>query len=233
MYLLDERERAVREGLRLTDVVLGRIPPMKTKRPAYMYLSETERMEAESLMRTDKNIKTLNDRTWLNDEVINTYMELLTSKKVFCWNTFFWLKLSSNGYSYNSVRKWATKKGVNIGKLDRMLVPMNIGKNHWALGIVDFKRKTIAYYDSLAPNTVHSGFVEFITKYIADEVGPIQFSNLLVAPPQQSNSFDCGVFTCMIAECLAAGRDWLDFDQSMIPDMRRKIAIQIAHNSLY
>ena len=198
-------------------------------------------------------IQCLGDREWLNDEVINYYFDLLNElptpkrgrPKTYLWNSFFWLKLSDDGkgYNYKSVQRWTSRKKIDLFSLDRFIVPMNIGRNHWALGLVDLNTKRVRYYDSLAAGTVHTAFAQFMLKYLEDEFKDKrkgeecpQFSSEFtvdpVEPPQQRNGFDCGVFTCMNAECLAAGRDWIDFDQSFISDMRRKILFQILNNKI-
>jgi sentrin-specific protease 1 len=267
---LVREEQKIRQAISLTDVALGPIPESALKpkppppRPAYMLLSNEDRLlanmflaanhggaevvtEINNIELTKEKLVCLDDKQWLNDEVINGYFDLLRqhyAPRVYLWNSFFWLKLSNdgNGYNYKAVQRWTTRKKIDIFSVERMIVPMNIGKNHWALGVVDLKNKKIQYFDSLAEGCVHNGFANYMKKYLTDEwkdkkpdqPAPdfFEFETPLVYPPQQSNSFDCGVFTCMNAECLAAGRDWLDFDQTMIPDMRRKILQQIRNNSI-
>ena len=267
---LQDAERRIRGKISLTDIVFGEIPESALKpkprpeRPQYMVLSEDERLTAElalasctegnsELIIEKNNIEItkdkascLHDREWLNDEVINFYMQILHEKypKTFIWNSFFWLKLSSDGqgYNYKSVQRWTSRKKIDLFSFDRVIVPMNIGKNHWALGLVDFREKSIKYYDSLAEGTIHKSFVSHMKQYLSDEWKDKKkgeempdfnaFDTPLVYPPQQSNSFDCGVFTCMNAECLSGGRDWIDFDQSMIPDMRRKMLLQIRNGRI-
>ncbi len=267
---LHDAEKRIRSRLSLSDIIFGAIPESalkpkpRTERPKYMLLSDEERELAEmalaactegnSQLIIEKNnieitrdkASCLHDREWLNDEVINFYMQILHDQypRVYLWNSFFWLKLSSDGqgYNYKSVQRWTSRKKIDLFSFDRVIFPMNIGKNHWALGLVDLKDKAIMYYDSLAEGTVHKSFAGHIKKYLADEWKDKKkgeetpdfdaFETRLVYPPQQSNSFDCGVFTCMNAECLSAGRDWIDFDQNLIPDMRRKMLLQIRNGSI-
>ena len=65
----------------------------------------------------------LNRLNWLNDEVINAYMELLKQRNVrflekgeqermHFFNTFFYARLTSGGYNYNSVRRWTMQKRI-------------------------------------------------------------------------------------------------------------------------
>lgn len=258
---LTRREIACRANLGFTEIVLGAIPKRllkKPKRPQNMCGTTLDedalirsRLAEGGVLSTRNNVEIRKDtlaclcpKTWLNDEVLNFYFDLLNEHsegKVYCWNTFFWLKVSGNGtgYSYKAVSRWAAKRNLNIFELDLMLVPMNIGGNHWALGVVDFVQYEIRYYDSLAAKTVHASFLDCMQQYLNDEWrrvnvndSPPEFGPALANPPQQTNSYDCGVFTCMNAECLASGREWIDFDQSMIPQLRKKMTLQILQNSL-
>ena len=65
----------------------------------------------------------LSGLNWLNDEVINAYMELLKQRNVrflekgeqermHFFNTFFYARLTSGGYNYNSVRRWTMQKRI-------------------------------------------------------------------------------------------------------------------------
>jgi sentrin-specific protease 1 len=260
--LIDEELTSIREQVSVLDVLKGPIPKgvlKKKPRPQYMILSPEERMIADELLSggdgsselvasrnnievTRDKLTCLRDREWLNDEIINFYFDMLNElgdRKTYLWNSFFWLKLSGDGqgYNYKAVQRWTTRKKVDLFSYERIIVPMNIGRNHWALGVVDLGEKTVCYYDSLAANTIHSSFSEYMIRYLEDEFRDKrrdaecpdfkEFTFPLVEPPQQRNGYDCGVFTCMNAECIVSGRDWIDFDQSMIPDMRRKMIIQI------
>ncbi|RLV63485.1 hypothetical protein DV515_00018224 [Chloebia gouldiae] len=152
--------------------------------------------EAFRLTITRKDIQTLNNLNWLNDEVqtqkspfstpfrqlgkekwmggvlgegirglgfqpgainpwgssiINFYMNLLMERSkdkdlptVHAFNTFFFTKLKTAGYQ--AVKRW-TKK-VDIFSVDLLLVPIHLGV-HWCLAVVDFRKKTITYYDSM------------------------------------------------------------------------------------
>uniref|UniRef100_A0A8B9HYX6 Si:dkey-21c19.3 n=1 Tax=Astyanax mexicanus TaxID=7994 RepID=A0A8B9HYX6_ASTMX len=87
-------------------------------------------------------------------QVINFYMNMLVERSkashlpsVYTFNTFFYPKLRSSGYS--TVRRW-TKK-VDIFSVDIILVPVHLGV-HWCLSVVDFRKKSIMYFDSMGGN---------------------------------------------------------------------------------
>ena len=80
-----------------------------------------------------RDLLTLYSTNWLNDEVINFYLSLIVERskfdnllpKVHAFNTFFYTKLRSGGYS--TVRRWAKKAKVEIASCDLVLVPVHLG----------------------------------------------------------------------------------------------------------
>lgn len=100
---------------------------------------------------------------WLNDEVINFYMNMIVDRskkehpnepqKILVHNTFFFPQLSKGGYK--SVARWAKRLGVfgeGLLKLDYMFVPVHVSRTHWCLAVANFKLKRFEYYDSLGGN---------------------------------------------------------------------------------
>lgn len=185
---------------------------------------------------------------WLNDEIINFYLKLLQERTKnpgsarSCWfpNSFFWPKLSgadNDTYSYKDVKRWTIKGKVDIFALDYVVFPMNICESHWALGAIDIRESGFRYFDSMFVKP-HRNFVPFLQRYVQDEHkarkgGPlagVEDWDLLPSAspvPQQRNGFDCGVFTCFFADCLASGRE-LDFGQDDMPDLRLRLAARCA-----
>ncbi|XP_054022819.1 sentrin-specific protease 2 [Dryobates pubescens] len=100
---------------------------------------------------TREDIGTLREHRWLNDEVINFYMRLIAERNkkegfaaVHAFSTFFYPKLISGGYT--AVRRWT--RGVDLFQQDLIFVPIHL-RVHWALVVIDVRRKTIKYYDSM------------------------------------------------------------------------------------
>ena len=123
---------------------------------------------------TGRDIHRLQKGEWLNDELINYYLNLIkarsanpakvvsskfgknvsslaSSKKklprAFAFNTFFYSLLAQRGYS--GVRRWTKKAKVNLFEMDRVLIPINKGGFHWILCVVNVEYKRIEYYDSM------------------------------------------------------------------------------------
>ncbi|NXP56218.1 SENP1 protease, partial [Heliornis fulica] len=125
--------------------------------------------EAFRLTITRKDIQTLNNLNWLNDEIINFYMNLLMERSkekglpaVHAFNTFFFTKLKTAGYQ--AVKRW-TKK-VDIFSVDLLLVPIHLGV-HWCLAVVDFRKRSITYYDSMGG--INSEACRILLQYLKQE----------------------------------------------------------------
>ena len=84
--------------------------------PLYLFPSIT----LVSAFRTDitrKDIDTLKGLNWLNDEVINFYMQMIVERSqehdnwpnVYAFNTFFYPKIMQQGHA--SVKRWTRKVG--------------------------------------------------------------------------------------------------------------------------
>ena len=82
---------------------------------------------------TKGDLATLNGLQWLNDEVINYYLQLIRSRSdnssylpaVHCFNTFLYPKLKSKGHS--AVKRW-TKK-INLFDFQMVFFPIHLGKS--------------------------------------------------------------------------------------------------------
>lgn len=103
---------------------------------------------------TVADIKSLKSSKWLNDQVINSYFDLIFERakanegkypSVFRFSTFFYNQFLTGGYK--SVERW----GKNIFKYDLVLIPVNPGQ-HWTLVVVNMKERTVQLYDSLQGN---------------------------------------------------------------------------------
>ncbi|NWS78812.1 SENP2 protease, partial [Crotophaga sulcirostris] len=191
---------------------------------------------------TRQDIHTLRDCNWLNDEVINFYMSLVAERgkeedypAVHAFNTFFYPRLISGGYI--SVKRWT--KGTDIFKKDLILVPIH-RKQHWALVVIDVRKKTIKYFDSLGLDG--NKICVALFKYLQEESREKNKLELDCSEwtlqsmksheiPQQWNGSDCGVFVCSYAECMARDKPF-NFTQDHMPYFRKKMVWEIIHQKL-
>ncbi len=241
-------------------MLLSKEAQLLTRRILYLPLSKIIGKHIKSNLEiTVKDILTLEDGQWLNDEIINIYMSLLqdrnlkkrqTSNKYFhvlFMNSFFFTKLSSNGYNYKLVKRWTKKikfikKGFNnlnnIFELDKFIFPIHVNNIHWCCGCINFTNKRFEYYDSMKGNNAE--FFIIIKQYLLDEwKDKLKCDknkyNLNINEwdeyntekyPQQENGFDCGLFTCKCA-------DWLvddlfpDYKQENMSYFRKRMIVEI------
>uniref|UniRef100_UPI00398EB149 LOW QUALITY PROTEIN: sentrin-specific protease 2 n=1 Tax=Pristiophorus japonicus TaxID=55135 RepID=UPI00398EB149 len=191
---------------------------------------------------TRKDISTLCNYSWLNDEVINFYMCLIMerSKKaclpgVYAFNTFFYLKLHTGGYQ--TVKQWT--KGVDLFEKDLVLVPVHLGV-HWCLTVADLRKKLILHLDSMGQwnDDVCWTLLQYLQEESRNKKGRYLDSSEWVLRsmqshevPQQTNGSDCGVFVCKYADYIARDEQ-ITFTQHDIPYFRMKMVWEILHKKL-
>ncbi|CRK90990.1 CLUMA_CG004678, isoform A [Clunio marinus] len=193
---------------------------------------------------TRLDLHTLDGLNWLNDEVINFYMELIKERsqkveylpKVHVMNTFFIGQLLKMGYS--GVRRWTRK--VDIFAHDIIPIPVHVGGVHWCMAIIHMRNKTIRYYDSMGhPNNV---VLQALEQYLKDEsmdkkkvaFDTSDWSIESISKydiPQQQNSSDCGVFSCMFAEFICRDSK-ITFEQKHMHYFRQKMVFEIVTGEL-
>ena len=151
---------------------------------------------------------------WLNDNLINFYIQLLTSssrqekKKL--------LSLSSHCFQ----KFYADKKKENIKltkqslfDFDTVLIPV-CHSQHWSLVAIKIKERRVRYFDSMGKSanskTRNEMLKSFVSTILSQEN---KEKNLKFIPtewlfraesnvPQQTNAYDCGLFTCNFARSI-------------------------------
>ncbi|XP_076296562.1 sentrin-specific protease 1 [Lasioglossum baleicum] len=234
--VLDEREEQEEALLpTLTEEMIQVVKNALIPRPPDEVL-----VEGFGLRITRKDIHTLADLNWLNDEVINFYMNLLIARstndkypKAHAMNTFFYPKLISGGHT--SLKRWTRK--IDIFAQDLIVVPIHLDI-HWCMSIIDFRDKSIRYYDSMGGNNLKC--LSALRQYLEDESldkkkKPYDTSNWKLECakniPQQMNGSDCGVFSCMFAEYISANKK-ITFTQQDMPYFRNKMVYEILKSTL-
>lgn len=187
-----------------------------------------------------QDILTLSGLNWLNDEVINFYMNLIIERgkmdkwpKAYAMNTFFYPKIISGGQS--SVKRWTRK--VDIFSYDIIAIPVHL-RMHWCMAIIDFRKKRITYYDSMG--SINMECLKALLSYLEDEhldkkktefdVSDWRLTNARDIP-QQMNGSDCGMFSCTFAEVLTRDGE-INFSQEHMPYLRRKMVLEILESRL-
>ncbi|XP_043271224.1 sentrin-specific protease 1-like [Venturia canescens] len=205
--------------------------------------AESKQKQTKLVMRiSERDLMTLDNDNWLNDEVVNCYLQLIAQrgnmsqnkyKTVYAMDTYFFPRLHINGYS--AIKRW-TKK-LNVFAFQIILVPINLG-NHWCLSIIDLEKKRIRHFDSFTRENPR--YFETLLEYMQQEavgknVRPIIRDEWKLKTekdiPKQNNGNDCGVFMCTYAEYVTADRE-MNFTQKDIPGVRAKMRMQIARGKL-
>lgn len=134
---------------------------------------------------------------------------------VHVFNTFFFEKLSKQGYS--GVRQWTRK--VDIFTKDLILFPINLGQAHWVCAAINMRKLRFEYYDSM--HSKNQRAFDVLEEYVQseykdkkkDEFGQLDLSGwkryFSQQSPIQANGFDCGVFASMTIEQLSRRDPWL------------------------
>ncbi|CAA3011386.1 ubiquitin-like-specific protease ESD4 [Olea europaea subsp. europaea] len=194
---------------------------------------------------TGEILQCLKPGAWLNDEVINLYLDLLKERekrepqkflKCHFFNTFFYNKLigGRGGYNFQSVRRWTTQKklGYSLLECDKIFVPIH-KEVHWCLAIINKKDEKFQYLDSL--RGVDANVMKVLAKYFVDEVKDKSGKDIDVNSweqeyvddlPEQENGFDCGMFMIKYADFYS--RDiGLCFNQDHMPYFRQRTVKEI------
>uniref|UniRef100_T1JMP2 Ubiquitin-like protease family profile domain-containing protein n=1 Tax=Strigamia maritima TaxID=126957 RepID=T1JMP2_STRMM len=182
-----------------------------------------------------RDMETLQDLNWLNDAIINFYMNLLMERgkldnmpSVYACNTFFYPKLITGGHA--ALKRWTRK--TDIFSYDIMLVPVHLGV-HWCLAVVDFRNKMIKYYDSMRGK--NNECLNALSTYLKEESLDKKKQTLSMddwvmknvsKAPQQMNSSDCGMFACKYAEYITRNAE-ITFKQHHMPYFRRRMVYEI------
>eukprot|EP00897_Mesotaenium_endlicherianum_P007965 jgi/Mesen1/7197/ME000371S06278 len=160
--------------------------------------------EPSNIQITRGLMRCLRPGAWLNDEVINCYMDLLKERelrepekypKCHFFNTFFYKKLVGNDvYSYKAVKRWTTMKklGYFLSDCDkaRYIVDEVKDKSGKSIDVSQWER--------------------------------IESRDL----PEQLNSCDCGVFMVKYADYHARDAP-LHFTQSNMDYFRRRMVLEL------
>ncbi|XP_022760577.1 ubiquitin-like-specific protease ESD4 isoform X2 [Durio zibethinus] len=158
-------------------------------------------------------LQCLKPSAWLNDEVINLYLELLKERenrepnkflKCHFFNTFFYKKLVSpeSGYNYKAVKRWTSQRklGYYLLDCDKIFVPIH-KEIHWCLAVINKKDQKFQYLDSLKGRDAK--VLRALAKYFVEEVRDKSGKDIDVSSweqeyvedlPAQENGNTCPIF---------------------------------------
>jgi hypothetical protein len=188
----------------------------------------------------------LGRQAWLNDEIVNAYLEWVviaanamaaeeakahgdpasTVPKFITHNSFFLQTLRNKGAKATErLMKRKKAPGVSLMEVDSVFVPICSG-NHWTIGVVRPVAKTIEYFDSMGGRS--QDFVKLMREWLSFQLGKLYKEEEWTIPrtgcAHQSNGWDCGVFVCTNALCVAMGLDTSCYYERDMTQQRRNIA---------
>ena len=178
------------------------------------------------------DLQTLYPRTWLNDLVINSFCQACaaaTAGRCVFMHSILVPKLRQGEAGVRAAKKWMRKAaGYDASKV---IFPIHVNGNHWAVGVFAVSEKVVEYYDSMQQSPrADSELVALLlgaTTQIFDESGPWRFANSIPKVPQQKNFYDCGVFACRFFHSLCAGCTDFDFGQADMDASRVRIGLAL------
>ena len=182
-----------------------------------------------------RDIWTLKEHGWLNDEVMNAYINLLSLRcpDVLLLNTFFIeiLKQKYPSIPLDKVHRILRRRGVDsIFDRQKVVIPVNIDNRHWVCYCVDHGREVVTYYDSL--NLPEAGAGDVLLRYLHLEIegmglaGKPTYRRVRGDCAVQRSHHDCGVFALMnIRNCLLTSQ--VEVDQELMGRIRRMITMEL------
>ena len=191
----------------------------------------------------------LKENTWLNDEVVNFYLELIkendtfvnssVSERSYFANTYFYgqLRDAHGVFCYENVQSWVRE--TNIFSFKYLFFPINIRSSHWTLVVIEMSSKRIYFYDSLNDNCTYLKMDVFnlwldreYERNYGDKEKFERFEVINGLCPQQPNGNDCGVYILAFVLLRYRDLDLYEFHQRHVPSMRKRIALSLAKGLL-
>ena len=186
------------------------------------------------------DIERLKPSGWLNDSIIQAFIELLreftqnhgTPKSFHLFSVYF-LPYVKCGEGH----KYMRRHNIDFTTLDNLFIPVNCKNLHWVTVLIRKSFKRIEIYDSkhdskqglpsvtavddLANTELYRDIKVLIDYLIAQfNVHASEWTCLFMDCPQQTNDDDCGVHLCINTLCGALDFE-ADFDAKKVSTFRR------------
>ncbi|NP_001233025.1 uncharacterized protein LOC100572800 isoform X1 [Acyrthosiphon pisum] len=162
------------------------------------------------LVKVEKNLQYIEINGCLPDTLVNKYMDLITKfspNKYYAFNTHFFTAFDMYGFS--RIHRWT--KNIDIFSKKRLFIPIYLkSKEMWSLIYVNFKHKSIRYYDSHGNHGLK--YQRLILKYLKLEYlmkkgkffpsAGWKYTNLN-SLDDAYKCWDSGIFLCLVAHHFA------------------------------
>lgn len=187
----------------------------------------------------------LRDGKWFTDEVVNYYFaalgqQALDPAQVAIVSSYFYCTLKRFGPQSAEVRKFGrpnNEKHSNAPGLLRgelLLIPINWYTTHWGLVSVHPVQKRIRIWDSLRNTGMTSSlqlrqlisdWIENEQRWRGEEHTRSEWRWEVMDVPQQTNSYDCGVYLCSFAASLVRLTEYPVTDKGSAKRFRAEMLI--------
>ena len=144
------------------------------------------------------------NEAWVTDEMINAFvssaMRKLQGTGTVCLSTYFYDKLiEKKVYDFNRVKRYLSKalEKTPLSDLKRLIIPINITRQHWLLAVVSIVDGTIHLMDSSYSHSLDSQYYINLKRYLSDaKIVRKTCATAQVNVPRQTDSYTCGLRVC-------------------------------------
>lgn len=201
--------------------------PFENPFAAFKYIKYIEKISVRGSIFYKSDLKTLIPGSWLNDKIINSYMELLSDHYT---STYFFSSFTYSFLRNNPVEKVAGwYEDIDIEKYDSYVFPIH-SQSHWSLVVIKdnefYGMDSMSIMEMSVVVRIRSLMVHIFALKKKKFTGI--FGKLLKRRiPQQENGDDCGVFCCAYARYFLRSTGYDEFSSKDIPKLRGMILHEI------
>ena len=168
----------------------------------------------------ENSFRSLRPKGWLFGDIIEGYIRHFTNKTGHCTtlSAYFFSSLVDSGVDA-TLRRFRKSLRKITGDEQLLFIPTHY-HDHWTLAVVDRNLHTLRYYDSClgeqyaALKLISSVLVK---ASVTNRSLTISFPKDI---PRQTNQYDCGVFVCQYARCLATSAPFEFCEEDMVAHRR-------------
>jgi len=168
---------------------------------------------------------------WLNDEIINSYFDLVRKS---IENQFPNHRiLETHAVTAKRDQPFNKLKGLVNSGIYTMYIPVHRQNNHWSFMVVDSKNSKdclqLTYYDSL-----HLKVTRELKDWVRGFFGREIRLREAIPNPKQINTDDCGLFVLIGIRCLSTGRPHLTQEEAtfICPRFRERVLAELLAEKL-
>ncbi|KAF8808584.1 cysteine proteinase [Phlegmacium glaucopus] len=184
---------------------------------------------------TESDVNILLDGDWLNDNIIDAYLELcayLRPDIKFLPTHWFQILKTHGEEASTKLAPWILKHAPDVltamNAFASVTTVINFPKDHWIALQFNPKTEILEVFDSLAPPKFST-----YKKKLEEILRPLRFHNWKVQQgknvPQQKGSSDCGVYACQFVKHFALDVQlFQSFPKHQSRWIRRMMAVEIA-----